>query len=292
MILVAGGTGHLGVELVPMLADGGHAVRVLTRNPEHARQLLGDRAEFVSGDVRDPASLREALAGVDAVVSAVTGFGPGGPGPRAVDLEGNRNLIAAAESAGARRFVMLSMRGAAADHPMLLLRMKHAAEQLLRASRLDWTIIRPTVFMELWAGLVGDPILRSGKTVIFGRGENPVNFVSVRDLARVVAEAVTGPGFSRQSLDLGGPEDLTFRQLVGLYESRLGRKAVVRSVPVPALRVARAVLGVLRPDVAGMIEAGIATDTTDMRFDFAELRGRFREAEFTRMAEVVAARCG
>src|ERR1700682_4983106 len=125
MILVAGGTGNLGVELVSHLSTLGTAVRVLTRDVDRARQRLGETPEFFLGDARSPDTLRAALHGVDAVVSAMTGFGPGARGPKAVDYEGNLNLITAAEAAGVRRFVLLSMYGAAADHPMELARMKY-----------------------------------------------------------------------------------------------------------------------------------------------------------------------
>src|SRR5436853_7082588 len=126
--------------------------------------------------------MRRALQGVDAVVSAMTGFGPGGDGPRAVDHAANVTLIREAEAAGVRKFVLVSMCGAAADHPMELIRMKHRAEQALRTSNLDWTIVRPNVFMELWVGIVGDPIAKSGKAVVFGRGDNPINFNSAADV--------------------------------------------------------------------------------------------------------------
>lgn len=290
MILVAGGTGHLGVELVSSLTTRGMTVRVLTRDPDHARKLLGAATEVAAGDVGDPASLQRALTGVGAVVSAITGFGPGGAGPRAVDYEGNLNLIRAAEAAGVLRFVMLSIRGASPDHPMHLMRMKHLAEVALRDSRLDWTIVRPTIFMELWTGIVGDPILKSGKTTIVGRGENPVNLVSVRDVARVVALALTEPATSCQTIDVGGPDNLTFRQLVGLFESASGKPASVRHVPLPVMRLARLALGPFRPDLAGVIEAGIVTDTADMSFDPAELRHRFPQVELTPVEQVVRRR--
>ncbi len=117
MMLVAGGTGHLGAELVPLLLARGAPVRVLTRDPERAGRLLGGKPEYARGDVRDTRSLEAALNGVDAVVSAITGFGPGGQGTRAVDYAGNVRLLRAAEAAGVRRFVLVSVHGAATDPP-------------------------------------------------------------------------------------------------------------------------------------------------------------------------------
>jgi uncharacterized protein YbjT (DUF2867 family) len=287
MILVAGGTGHLGTELIPRLSAHGSRVRVLTRDLERAGQRLGDGPEFARGDVRDPQSLAAAMHGVEAVVSAVTGFGPGGSGPRVVDFEGNVNLIRAAEVAHVRRFVLLSMHDARADHPLELARMKCRAEDAVRASRLDWTIVRPTAFMALWAGIVGDPIVNKGKTIVFGKGDNPINFISERDAAHFVELALFDPDLSGAVLDIGGPDDLTFNQVVQQIEVAAGRKAAVKHVPLSVMRLAQLLLRPLKPDIAAMIRAGVAFDTMNMRFDAAELRRRFPQVQLTPLATVV-----
>ena len=231
--------------------------------------------------------MEAALKGVDAVVSAMTGFGPGAPGPRAVDYEGNVNLIRAAEAAGVRRFVLVSIHGATADHAMELWRMKHRAEEALRASRLDWVIVRPNAFMELWAEIVGGPIFKDGKATVFGRGDNPINFNSAKDVARFIDVALFDPGLSRAILSVGGPENLTLNQLVGQIEQAAGRKAAVKHVPVPMMRLMSLVMRPLKPDVAAMIQGGIAFDTVDMAFDASDLRRRFPQIELTSLADVL-----
>lgn len=287
MILIAGGTGHLGTKLVPLLAARGLQVRVLTRDPERARRTMGQGVEAARGDVRDPASLKSALAGVDAVVSAITGFGPGGEGPRPIDHQGNRNLIHAAEAAGAGRYVLMSMHGAAPDHPMELLRAKYLAEQELRASTLEWTIIRPTVFMELWAGIVGGPILTTGRATIFGRGDNPVNFISAGDVARFVDLALSDPALRDHELDIGGPENVTLTQLAIAVANVVGRRAALRHVPLPAMRLASVLMRPIKPDVAGLIHAGVQMDTSDMTLDVSDLRRRFPTIPLSALEEVV-----
>jgi NADH dehydrogenase len=287
MILVAGGTGHLGTALVPLLLARGAPVRVLTREPERARRLLGGKPQFARADVRDPGSLEAAVRGVDAVVSAMTGFGPRGQGPRAVDYEGNLNLLRAAETHAVRRFVLVSIHGAAADHPMELVRMKHRAEEALRRTRLDWVIVRPTVFMHLWVGIVGDPIVKTGKALVFGRGDNPINFVAEPDVANFIALALCEPALSQVAIDVGGPDNVTFNQLVGHIERVTRRTAKVNHVPVPLMRLSRLLMRPVRPDIAGMIEAGLTFDTTDMSFDAADLRRQFPQVELRCLADVV-----
>ena len=147
MILVAGGTGTLGTQLVRLLTERGRPVRVLTRDPGRAAQLPGT-VETITGDVRDPATVAAAVAGCTTVVSAVHGFaGPGRPSPESVDRDGNRALIQAAAAAGAEHVVLVSVLDAAPDHPMSLHRAKFAAEQALRTSGLAWTIVRPAAYL-------------------------------------------------------------------------------------------------------------------------------------------------
>lgn len=251
MILVAGGTGRLGTLVVRGLARRHLDVRVLTRDVTRA-QHLGDVAEVVVGDVRDRASLDRAMGGVTTVVSAVQGFaGPGKVTPASVDHEGNRHLVDAAAAAGAD-VVMLSVVGATARHPMELFRAKHAAEQHLRASTAPWTIVRATAFVEMWAEILG-------KGIVFGRGDNPINFVSVHDVAAVVELAVIDPNLRGQIIDVGGPDNLTFNQLVTELQHVTGRSRKVRHVP-------RWLLRAISP-VARQPAAALVMDTIDLTFE-------------------------
>src|SRR6516225_5397540 len=218
VIAVAGGTGTLGTRLVPCLAGQGHAVRVLTRDPARAAHLAGPGVEVARADLRDTRDVAKALDGAGTVISAVHGFaGPGGVSPASVDRAGNANLIGAAARAGAS-FVLVSVVGAAPAHPIELFRAKHAAEETLRASGIPWTIVRATAFMETWATIMSRPLQASGKILVFGRGDNPVNFVSAADVAALVARAVTDPGLRGQALELGGPDNLTFNQVAAILQ--------------------------------------------------------------------------
>ena len=134
MILVAGGTGTLGSQVVRLLLERGDRVRVLTRDSARAAHLP-NAVDVLTGDLRDPAAVAAAVRGCATVVSAVHGFvGPGKPSPEAIDRDANIALIRAAAAAGVQHLVLVSVLGAAPDHPMSLHRAKHAAEQALRAS--------------------------------------------------------------------------------------------------------------------------------------------------------------
>jgi uncharacterized protein YbjT (DUF2867 family) len=142
--------------------------------------LSGAGVEIVKGDISDPAAVRRAVEGTRCVVSAIQGFaGTKGQSTATIDHDGKHNLIQAAREAGAEQFVLVSVKDAAPDHPM-----KYAAEQKVKSSGLDWTIIRPSAYMETWCDVLGRPLLEKGKTRVFGRGRNPINWVSASDVAR------------------------------------------------------------------------------------------------------------
>ena len=179
MILIAGGTGTLGLRVIGCLRARGLRVRVLTRHPGRARHLEGEHVELIAGDLSDPVAVGRAVAGTTTIISAAQGgFGAtDGATPRSVDGEGNSNLIAAAREHGAGQFILLSIIDAAPGHPLELWRMKYQAEQELMASGLDWTIIAPGAFMEWGLAQYGDPLINTGRTRVFGRGQMPINFV-------------------------------------------------------------------------------------------------------------------
>ena len=229
MILVAGGTGTLGRSLIPLLAVHGEPIRVLTRGGRPSPQLALPGVETAIGDVRDPETLRRAMVGVRTVVSAINGFGGNGAlGVKAIDRDGNVNLIDAAEAAGVEHFVLVSVQQAAADHPIELFRMKAVAEQRLRASRLTWTMVRPTAYQETWLEIVGRPLVTTGSTRVFGRGQNPINFVSAGDVARIVDLALTDPALRGASVDVPGPENLTFDAFVDTVKATTGATGTVK----------------------------------------------------------------
>src|SRR5260370_17906793 len=101
---------------------------------------------------------------------------------------------------------------------------------------LSWSILRPSAYMDLWAQLIGQPILEQGKTTIFGRGNNPINFVAVEDVAHFVSIALDDPRARNRVIEVGGPENLTFNQIAEIFERASGRQAKKRHVPLPLIR--------------------------------------------------------
>ena len=243
--------------------------------------------EVVQGDLRDSASLARACQGMEKVLDSAHGFNPGDKTNtvQTVDEAGKRNLIDAAKTAGIQQFVFISILGAAPDSPMEIFRAKYAAEQYLKASGLCYTILRAAAFMEFWANMVGEPVLKTGKTTVFGRGDNPVNFVSADDVAKFALLALEDSQAQNQTIDVGGPENLSFNQVVAIFEKAAGKKAAVSHVPLPVMRVMRVVMQVANPMLSKQITGGILMDTTDQSHDMTPVLAKYPVA-LTRLEEI------
>jgi uncharacterized protein YbjT (DUF2867 family) len=284
MILVAGGSGTLGTLLVQHLLASGQRVRVLTRDAARLGDA-GGGAAVVVGDVRDPGDVRRALAGADIVVSAVQGLaGPGGVSPASIDRDANIDLIDAAAQAGAD-VVLMSVIGASPDSPMELFRMKAAAERHLRQSHPAWTVVRSAAFLETWTAILEKTAGRGGRPMVLGRGDNPVNFVSAADVARVLADAVTDPTTRGRIIEVSGPAELTLDELAGEVQRAAGRPGAPRHLPRTALKLVAASVGRVRPQVGRMVRASLVMDTVDLRVSGPDPSG----ADVTRVVATTTA---
>jgi uncharacterized protein YbjT (DUF2867 family) len=263
MILLVGGTGNLGQHLVPLLTEAGHRVRVMSRNPA---AVLPEGAEAVVGDLRDPAALTRAVRGCSTVVAAAHGIEGGrGAGPDAVDARGNMALIDAANSADVRRFLLVSTQGAAPTSPLALMRAKFAAEQHLEASSLDWLIIRPALYLETWLfRVVGEKVAAGGPAMVLGKGQNPITFVSVRDVAAAIAGTVDD-GPSHAVLDVTGPANYTLRELANATGA-----SKIASVPRGALRLMQYAALPVAPAFARKARMALHLDTAEVTTRLAQ----------------------
>jgi len=167
-VLVAGATGRTGRRIVAQLLDRGYLVRAFVRDEVSARERLGGDVDYAVGDVREPETVAAAVAGVDAVISAIGSSGRAqdpSNSPEAVDYGGVRNLVDAAAAAEVSRFVLVSSMGATIeDHPLNqmfdnVLRWKFKGEEHLRASGISYTILRAGGLTEDAGGKLGVKVL-------------------------------------------------------------------------------------------------------------------------------------
>jgi len=274
MILVVGATGNLGRKVVRSLRASGEEVRAMTRVISKADELKALGAQPVRGDLTDPESLDFALRGARAVVLAAHSLlGRGAESSEAVDDEGHRALLERAKSAGVRHIIYTSVLGASSDHPLDFWRTKARVEQHVRESGIDYTIIRPTSFMEIHAYmLIGKAVIEGKRVMLTGKGSNPRNFVAAEDVAKVVAGALRIPSLRGDTIEVGGPENLTGHQVVEIFEKVSGRKARVRHVPVLVIRGMARVMKPVHPGVSRIMKLSAWSETTDQTFDPSVLR--------------------
>jgi NADH dehydrogenase len=248
MILVVGATGRLGGQIARALLAQGVSVRVFARPGRDVEALRQAGADVARGDLRDGGSLASACAGAATVVTtANTARRSGEDTVETVDLQGTASLIDAAAGAGVGHFLYTSVLGVSETSPVPFLAAKARNEAHLRASGLTWTILAPNAFFESWpAMVVGQPALAGRTVTLVGRARTRHTFVCEGDVAAFAVTAVTHPAARNRYLPIGGPEALSWRDVVAVYERVLGRPIDVRfeqpGEPVPGLPPALAPL--------------------------------------------------
>ncbi|MGO4689990.1 SDR family oxidoreductase [Glaciibacter sp. 2TAF33] len=275
MILIAGAGGRLGTLVVSDLAAGGHPLRVIVRDASRYRPPAGAKVDVVVGDVTDAAAVDRAMTGASVVISAVHGLiGRGSHSIHETDVVGNQNLIVAAQRAQVGRFVLLSVHGASATSPMELTRAKFAAERALAGSGLAFTVIRPTAYLETWLDVVAAGRAGTARPRILGNGTNPINFVSVRDVAALVVGEALATTAGNRVYEIGGPANLALGELARELVAAGVCAGRSRRIPRRALRAASIVARPFKPAAARLASAAYLMDTIPMATGEGDARAR------------------
>lgn len=241
MNLVVGATGMVGTEICRLLAASGRSVKALVRASSDAAKVenlkrLG--ATVVQGDLRDRPSLKAACDGVKAVISTASSmpfaYAPGENTPQRTDQAGCLSLIDVAREAGVQHFVYTSFPPMAASFP--LQDAKRAVEARLRESGLVHTILRPTYFTEVWLSPAVGFDHANCKATVYGMGENAISWISFLDVAQFAVASLDSLAARNTTLELGGPEGLSPRAVVKIFEGISGKRFEVTQVPVDALQ--------------------------------------------------------
>jgi uncharacterized protein YbjT (DUF2867 family) len=234
--------------------------------------------ELVEGDFRDPGSLERAVAGVDTVVSTVTVIaralaGEKGADFRSVDLVGHRDLIAAAEAAGVARFVYVSSARVRLE-PIASTPLgvgKIATEDRLTGSSVREVIVRPDQFQEIWLSPLSQFDWPARKVVVFGKGETPSRYVATDDVAEAIVQLALAAD-PPKLVEFGGPDALTRKQSVDVFERALGEPIRRQHVPRAAIRVGSAALRRFRPGMASVMGGALGADLHPATWDDRPLR--------------------
>jgi uncharacterized protein YbjT (DUF2867 family) len=213
MILVTGGTGTIGSELVRQLQRAEVPFRVMVRDPDVARKRLGPGIELVQGDLRRPDSLAPAMAGAQRLFLLA---------PFAADHVAMKSAaIAAAHAAGVSHVVLSAGITSGPDSPVELGRWHGQNQQQLAATGMAWTVLQPTFFMQnfLWEAA---GIRSTGGFAMPLRGAR-IAYIDARDIAAAAAAVLLGEGHHGRCYPLTGGEALTGPELALAFSEALGR---------------------------------------------------------------------
>jgi len=217
-ILMVGGTGTLGRQIVRRALDEGHQVVCYVRDREKAQFLEAWGAQLFNGDLRDLSNLSEALQGVEAVITtASSGAGVKGNTIREVDDLGNRRLIDGCKAAGVGLLIFTSILQCDQYPQVRLMKVKSEIEQYLQASGLNYVIFRPGAFTQGVVSQYAIPVLERKPVQVMGE-DSPIAYISTLDIARFYLTALTRPELWNQTHSLAGPRYWTAYEVIDLCD--------------------------------------------------------------------------
>jgi uncharacterized protein YbjT (DUF2867 family) len=223
MILVTGATGHIGKELVPLLAEAGQSVRVFTRDERKVAHLEAC-VERAIGDFDRPETLLPAMKGVERLFLVT------------YETPQDIRVLEAARKAGVQHIIKLSTLEAT-EHKIKVGKWHYEHEELIRASCLDWTFLRPGMFMSNSIDWWADSIKGQGSVFFPGGKKGRVAPIDPRDVAAVAALALTKSGHSGQAYELTGSELFTIAEMVQVISQVLGKSIQYMDIPPIAAKV-------------------------------------------------------
>jgi uncharacterized protein YbjT (DUF2867 family) len=223
IVLVVGGTGKLGSQVIDRLIARGKRVRALVRPTSHTEPLVDKGAELATGDLLDSNSLRTALDGVDAIITSAAGYTRHTPGDTIeTDRTGNRNLIDAAADVGVRRFVFTSILTCDQTPNVPHFWAKKIAEDALAERGVPFVSLRPGAFVDDF-GMWGGDGFAAGRITTMGDSSVPLTRVYTPDLADNLAAAVDADVSTGERIDIGWDRPLSARELADIAGHILGR---------------------------------------------------------------------
>jgi uncharacterized protein YbjT (DUF2867 family) len=238
-VLVVGSTGFLGMEICRQLVHAGKNVKALVRPTSDSTKVNALRqmgVETREGDLKNVASIKKALVGVDSVIStaSATLSRQEGDSIETVDGDGQLDLAQAAIDGGVKRFIFISFRPM--HETFSLQTAKRNVEKKLMDSKMDYTILRPGFFMEIWLSPAVGFDFPNSKVTVYGEGKNKICWVSLVDVAAIAVASLDSELAKNSVLQVGGPAAVSPLEVVKIFENHTGNEFAIEFVPTAALQ--------------------------------------------------------
>ena len=241
-LLIIGGTGTLGRQIVLQALTKGYRVRCLVRNFRKASFLKEWGVELVYGDLSQPETIPSCLKGITAIIDASTGRPDEVESLKKVDWDGKLALIRAAEVARIKRLIFFSAQNVEQFQNIPLMKLKYGIEQKLKKSTLPYTIFRLTGFYQGLIEQYAIPILEN--LPIWVTNENTsISYMDTQDIAKFCLRALQIPQTTNQVYFLSGLKGWVSAEIIKLCEQLAGQNAKVQQIPLPILQFVRRTLG-------------------------------------------------
>ena len=241
-LLIVGGTGTLGRQIVLQALTKGYPVRCLVRNFRKANFLKEWGAELIYGDLSLPETIPPCLKGITAVIDASTSRPADLDIVKTVDWDGKLALIEAAKVAKIKRFIFCSTQNLEQFSNIPLMKMKQGIEIKLKESQMPYTIFRLTGFYQGLIEQYAIPILEN--LPIWVTDENTcVSYMDTQDIAKFCLKSLQLPETENKTFFLGGPKGWVSSEIISLCEQLAGQSAKVNQIPLFILKFITQFLG-------------------------------------------------
>ncbi len=235
-LLVVGGTGTLGRQIVLQALTKGYPVRCLVRNFRKANFLKEWGAELVYGDLSIPETIPPCLQGITAVIDASTSRPSDVDALKTVDWDGKLALIEAAKAANVKRFIFCSTQNLEQFSNIPLMEMKQGIEINLKKSKVNYTIFRLSGFYQGLIEQYAIPVLED--LPIWITNENVrVSYIDTQDIAKFCIRTLQLPKTKNKTFFLGGPKGWLSSDIINLCEQLAGQSAQVKKIPIAVLKL-------------------------------------------------------
>lgn len=316
MNLVVGATGQLGTAIVRKLVDDHQPVRAFVRKTSHYQHLERPEIQIAQGDLRDPDSIEKALGRVDVVIATANAIIPRGSGTQEqVEDFGYANLYAACKRAKVQQFILVSAEKVEGAEQVPVAHYKSINEKRLIDSGIPYTIFRCEAFMEVWLPLIGSQLAlrgeyisqpekpywffnlynsmiggmveKRGQAIIAGKPGNHHTMISLHDVATFVARAVCNEASYNRVFNLGGPEALTWDEIVSIFSRVLNRPVKGMYTPAGVFKTMSAIMRPVAPHAADIMGLNLLGALTDVSWDMTDTARLFGVTHMTSIEELL-----